>query len=127
MKGFTYLFLLVASALTIGTMARATGGSFDAATFGFMAWAISPYVAFGLLVYVLGRFAKIAHLYQVAAAVAAIMLLFTAYCYLVAMDGTSSTEALAFVFVPLYLHIGADAALGIGVVISKVLSGPAAA
>ncbi len=122
MKGFTYLILFVASALTIGTMARASGETFDAAMFGFMAWAISPYVAFGLLVYLLERFAKIGYLYQIAMVVGAIMLSFTAYCYLVAMDGTSSTEAVAFLFVPLYLHIGSDAALGVGVVISKLFS-----
>jgi hypothetical protein len=122
MKGFSYAILLVASAVTMGSMARASGESFDAGTLAFMAWAISPYVAFGLLVYLLGRFAKIECLYQVASAVAAIMLAFTAYCYLLAMDGTSSTEALAFVFVPVYLHVGAYAALAVGVVISKLFS-----
>jgi len=127
MKGFTYVILLVASAVTIGSMARASDGSFDAGMLAFMVWAISPYVAFGLLVYVLGRFAKIGYLYQIAAAVAAIMSAFTAYCYLVAMDGTSSTEALAFVFVPVYLHVGAYAALAVGVVISKLFARQAVA
>jgi hypothetical protein len=111
------------SAAWLARLAKA----FDAGTVAFMAWAISPYVAFGLLVYLLGLFAKIGYIYQISTVVAAIMLAFTAYCYVVAMDGTSSTEALAFVFVPIYLHVGAYAALAVGVVISKLFSRRAAA
>lgn len=117
-KNLTYLLLVIGAALTVGSMSR-DASALDAGAVAFMLWAISPYLLVGVLVFVLGRFASM-RLVPAAGAIAALaMLAFTVYAYWIAMDGTSSTEALAYVFVPVYLHAGGGLALAVGAILSR--------
>jgi hypothetical protein len=116
-KNLTYLVLVLASVLAIGSMAR-TAGTVDGGVIGFMLWAISPYVLVGILVFVLGRLNSM-RLVPTAGLIAALAMLgVSAYVYLVAMDHSSSTEALAYVFLPIYFHVGGVLTLAVGAIAS---------
>ena len=118
-RNITYLVLIIAAALTIGSMTR-NAGSMDAGTFLFMVWAISPYLLVGMLVLLLGRLGSMRFVAPVALVVSVLMLAFTAYVYWIGMDHTSSTEALAYVFVPVYLHVGGIIAIAVAAIASKL-------
>lgn len=88
----------------------------------FILWAVSPYVAFFAASRMLSKLLPLSNLAIPSAVIAAVMLAFTVYAYVGTRD-TSSTYALIFVFVPLYLYIGSffllTLALGVSLLIKK--------
>ena len=117
LKNLTYLVLVLASVLAIGSMAR-TAGTVDGGVVGFMLWSISPYILVGVLVFALGRLNSMRWVPAAGLFAAVAMLIVSGYVYLVAMDHTSSTEALAYVFLPIYFHVGAMLTLAVGAIAS---------
>ena len=116
-KNLTYLVLALASVVAIGSMTR-MAAAVDGGVIGFMLWSISPYVLVGILVYALGRLSSMRWIPAAGLFAAVAMLVVSAYVYLVAMDHSSSTEALAFVFLPIYFHVGAVLTLAVGAIAS---------
>ncbi len=116
-RNIALLVLLVATALTLGSMVRNMDG-IDLATAGFMIWAISPYtlVAIGMLF--LSRFASMRSLPAAGLVAGSLMLVVAFFAYWIAMDHTSSTEALVYVVVPLYMHVGGVLILAMGAAVS---------
>jgi len=112
------LALFLAAAITIYAMARAAGGGLDLGTVAFMAWGISPYVLLAIVALLLSKFASPSRLWTVTLVVGILMLVATIFAYIVSMNGQSSTEALVFVFVPLYLMVGGIVTLALGLGLS---------
>ena len=127
MKPLTFLLLIASAAVAVGSMMRSATGSIDLGIVAFMAWAVSPYVLFAVVVYALARFTRVGHIWAIGAGIAALMLIFSVYSYVMAMDGQGSTEAIAYVVVPVFLHAGALICLAAGVIISKFTSRPTSA
>lgn len=121
MKIASYIALLLASIITIAAMVKATGGSVDVGAVGFMIWAISPYFVFGVIAGLFSRSPRWTYLPIGTLFISVLMLACTAFVYL-SLNGESSTEALVFVILPLYLHIGALLAFGIAIGASWLLS-----
>jgi len=113
------LCTLTASAVfSIWIMLQGAGGTFRWSWF--YPWVLSPYVAFGILC------VKLAHRSSTsrrAALVAAVIVsVISVYAYVNAMlVDVSSTSALIFVFMPLYLFIGGFAVFGVSMLISRFL------
>lgn len=118
MKTFYYAILLTAAAITTFVMVRSGDGDLSVGMLLFIVWAVSPYAFLAVAAALLRKFASPPHLSIVTSVVAVIMLAATIYVYVGALDGSSSTEALVFVFVPLYLLIGGFLSLMIGLGIS---------
>jgi hypothetical protein len=118
-KSLVYLILLIAAALTLGSMFRNMGGV-DLAALGFMVWAISPYALVALITFFLSRFATM-RLIPIAALIAgALMAALAIYAYWIAMDHSSSTEALVYVVVPLYMNAAGVLIVAIGAIASAL-------
>lgn len=118
MKAFSYAALLIAAVITVFSMLKSAAGNFDLGTLVFMAWAVSPYLMVLIVSALLARFASPPKLSLVTGVVATLMLAVTAVIYLGSLDGSSSTEALIFVFLPLYLLVGGLGTFGVGLGIS---------
>ena len=112
------LALIIAALVTVFAMQRAAEQSIDAGTVGFMIWAISPYVCFFLATHFLERFTLIPQLPGIGLAIAMLMLGFTLLAYIGTLGDTSSTYALIFLFVPLWLFIGSFFLLGLATLVA---------
>jgi hypothetical protein len=113
----TFLVLLASAGVTIWRMLHAAGESPEMGIIFFIIWAISPYLCFWAAVYLLSRYTSLSGILVSGLVVSLLMLGFTVLTY-VALDDTSSTYALVFIFVPIWLYIGGFGLLGISVFIS---------
>jgi drug/metabolite transporter (DMT)-like permease len=116
-KNLVYVVLIIAAALTLGSMFKNMGG-IDAATVGFMVWTISPYALLAIATLFMSRFAAMRLIPVTALIAGVVMAAFAYYAYWMAMDHTSSTEALVYVVVPLYMNAFGVLALAVGSVVS---------
>ena len=109
--------LLISLAVSVYALVRESGGSFDVGMIGFVVWVVSPYVLFFLATLLLARYTPVRQLPAIGFVIAVLMLAFTVYAYIVSLNGQSSTEALIFVFAPLWLFISAFPLLGISTLV----------
>lgn len=112
--------LILSAIVTVVTMWHASGQTMDIGVLGFMLWGISPYICFSIVTYLLERFTATPHIRMIGCFISFLMLGFTLLGYK-SMFGNrsgSSTDALVFVFVPLWLFIGSFLLLGLGSLIS---------
>ena len=116
-KNLVYLTLTIAAGLTLGSMFKNMGGV-DAVTVGFMIWAISPYALVAIAALFMTRFESMRFIPVAALIAGAVLSAFAYYAYWAAMDHMSSTEALVYVVVPLYMNAFAVLVLAIGAIIS---------
>ena len=114
------LALGVGIGVTIYLMLRSAEWSIDGGALLFVAWAISPFIIFHLAGRLIRRLIKAPHLPLISAIIAVLMLAFTLVTYVGSMNSDSSTEALIYVFVPIYLYIGSLFLLTLGTVIAWV-------
>ena len=117
------LLLLAAIFVCIFSMLAAAAWAPDLGTLVFIIWAISPYVAFFAASRILSRVLPFSNLAIPSTVIAAMMLAFTFFAYIGTIGDPSSTDALIFVFVPLYLYIGSffllSVALGVSLFIKS--------
>ena len=110
------LLLMIAAAITVWAMQHAAG--FDGTGMSmiiFLLFGISPYLLFGIAAYALERFTKLRGIGVAGAVISAIMLAVTALAYLGTLGDQSSTYALIFVVMPIYLIVGSFVLLGLGI------------
>lgn len=110
--------LFVAAATAVSMMLIAAEGKFDAGALLFLGWAISPYACFYALSRMLGKFTSIPHIAFISCVISLLMLAFTLFAYIGALRDASSTSALVFLFVPLWLYIGSFVLLAIGAAVA---------
>jgi hypothetical protein len=113
LKGINILTLSISIVVTILVMLRASAWSVevDLGTLLFIGWAISPYIIFFVLGIALERFTSVPQVPLIACVVSLLMLAFTVLAYIGTLGDGSSTNALIFLFIPLYLYIGSFAIL----------------
>ena len=110
--------LLASAAFAIWIMLQGTGGKFEWSWF--YPWVLSPYFAFGFLC--IASASRTAAYRRSALVTAVIVSIVSIYTYVNAtLDCESSTAALIFVFMPLYLLIGGLAVFGISTLIGRLL------
>jgi hypothetical protein len=115
------ILFLAAISICIYAMLSASAWSPDLGTLVFVIWAISPYGSFFAASRLLTRLIPSANLAIPSAVIAAIMLVFTVWAYVGTLGDTSSTHALIFIFVPLYLYVGGFFLLSIALGVSLFL------
>lgn len=118
-KNLVYLTLIIAAALTLGSIFRNMGG-FDSVTVGFTIWALSPYALLAIASLFMSRFSPMRFIPVAALIAGVVMSAFAYYAYWIAMDHASSTEALVYVVVPLYMNVFGVFALAVGAMISAL-------
>jgi hypothetical protein len=117
----TFALLSCAGLVTVYHMVRSAEGSIDFGMLGFIIWAISPMVALGAAAVLLARwFAKV-DVYLGSAIASLLVLVFIVWAYGSAQSDPSSTSALAYVFVPLYVYIGGFVVLGSWIAVSLIV------
>lgn len=104
---FKTIALVLSALISIFAMWRMSDGGVDAGLLGFAVWVLLPYFSFLGLTYLFERLVLVPRIRQLGAIMAVLILVFTAWTYLSAINDTSSTSALVFLFVPLYVFIGA--------------------
>lgn len=114
--------LSIASLVAVLSMLRAAAWSVDAGTLLFLLWAVSPYIIFLVITYLVERFTSIHKIHQIAWVISLLMLGFTLLAYVGTIGDTSSTYALIYIFVPIWLYIGSLGLLALSVLISWVAS-----
>ena len=110
--------LVIAAAITVYLMLRSAAWVVDGGTLAFLAWAVSPYLIFYLAGRLFRKFLPIPHLAVITFVIALLMLAFSATVYFSVIWGSSSTEALIFLVVPVYLYIGSIFLLTLGTAIA---------
>jgi hypothetical protein len=115
--------LIIAAAICIYTMLQAAAWSPDIGMVVFIIWATSPYIAFFAASRLLSKLVPSSNLTIPATVIAGIMLAFTAYAYIGTAGDRSSTYALIFLFVPLYLYLGSFFLLMAAFAVSLVIRG----
>lgn len=122
-----FIALSIAAIITVVIMLRAADGKIDPGTLLFMLWGISPYLVFMVVTGLLEHFTRLPRLLVIACVISLLMLGFTLFAYVTTLNDTSSTGAIIFVFVPLWLYIGSFIFLTVGILVSWILkkTGPA--
>lgn len=123
MRRFEIAFLLISCCITITIMLFASRCRLQhiMATFWFLCWAISPYVIFYFSSSAIHRRGTSLLKSWSTCIVSFIMLAFTSLVYIDAFFfHISSTSALVFLFVPLYLIVGSFVFMGIILGIGKI-------
>jgi hypothetical protein len=119
LKLTSYLLLAAAVIITIATMVKATGGTLDIGVFLFILWAVSPYALLLIISGIVGRTRYAQYVATPFFITSLLLLAGTLFFYVGALNGQSSTEALIFVFAPLYLHVGAALTFFVGLIVSR--------
>jgi hypothetical protein len=111
---------MVAAAIAVWTMLHGAGGRFEWSWF--YPWVLAPYLILGGLVATVGTRSKFT---RVASIVATVAVLAASYLYVDAMFiHVSSTSALIYVFLPLYLLVGGLTLFALTALIGRRLSRP---
>ena len=127
LSAIKFIALSIAAIITVVIMLRAADGKIDPGTLFFMLWGISPYLVFMVVTGLLEHFTRLPRLLVIACVISLLMLGFTLFAYVTTLNDTSSTGAIIFVFVPLWLYIGSFIFLTVGILVSWILkkTGPA--
>jgi len=115
-------FLVLGVGVTIYSLLTSAAWSVDGAALLFTAWTISPFVIFYFAGRLFRKFIRASQLSLISAIIALLMLVFTAVTYYGSMNSGSSTEALVYIFVPVYLYIGSLFLLILGAVFAWLTS-----
>ncbi|MEP6945582.1 MAG: hypothetical protein ABJA02_06660 [Acidobacteriota bacterium] len=111
--------LFAAAVITIWAMLHAaTFEGNGLSTAWFLLWGVAPYLLFGVAAYVLERFTRLKAIGWIGLVISGLMLVCTGLAYLATLGDMSSTYALVFVVVPIYLVAGSFILLGLGALIS---------
>ncbi len=113
-----WMALSMAVVVTLLTMLEAVERQINLGTIGFMLWAIAPYICFSAAVFLLSKFTSLARMPLIFFVISVLMLVLTLLAYVGIPSDESSTAALVFVFVPLYLFIGSFLLLGGGLILT---------
>ena len=114
------VLLTAAAAVTAYFMLNPAEWRIDLALGLFIFWAISPYVCFFAAGRLLIRLSPASKIGIPIVLIASLMLAFTLYAYVGTSGDPSSTYALIFVFVPLYLYVGSFFMLSLTILISRI-------
>lgn len=106
--------LLLSAIVTVAAILYSANLSVDFAAFLFILWAVSPYICVFLAGHLVGKIKSIPQTSLIFCVVSVLMLAFTLLIYLGAFFDQSSTYALVFLFIPVYLFIGSFFLIGIG-------------
>lgn len=117
----TAALLFAAAAVTLYSMLEAAAWRVDLPTALFIVWAVSPYFCFFAAGRLLIKLLPASNIAIPAVVIAALMLAFTIYAYIGTSADHSSTYALVFVFVPLYIYIGSFFLLSIALLVSRLM------
>ncbi|MCU1289769.1 MAG: hypothetical protein JWN60_1998 [Acidobacteria bacterium] len=118
------LALFLSAIVTILAMLNANAWSLDPGGIPFIVWAISPYFCFMSAYLLLRRFSFLSRTALIFFVVSFLMLVFTLLAYVGTLGDDSSSYALIFVFMPLYLYIGSFFLFGLGLVLSLLFKSP---
>jgi hypothetical protein len=118
------LSLFLSAIVTILAMLNANAWSLDPGGIPFIVWAISPYFCFMSAYLLLRRFSFFSRTALIFFVVSFLMLVFTLLAYVGTLGDDSSSYALIFVFMPLYLYIGSFFLFGLGLVLSLLFKSP---
>jgi hypothetical protein len=108
--------LAVSIIVTVLAMLRSAAWQIDSGTFLFILWAVSPYICLFLADFAFKRISLISKMLPVFCAVSVLMLAFTLLVYVGTLGDGSSTYALVFLFIPIYLFIGGIIFCGAGLI-----------
>jgi len=114
--------LVIAASVTIYSMLYAANWAIDVSTIAFVLWAISPYISFFAASRLFVKFAPTMGMAFPALVISMIMLVFTVYAYAATLMSSSSTAALSFVFVPIYLYIGSFFIMSVAMLMGRLYS-----
>ncbi len=117
--------LLLSAIVTVAAMLYSANWSVDLTWFLFIIWAVSPYICVFLAGHLAEKIKSIPQTSVVFCVAAVLMLAFTLLTYLGAFFDQSSTYALVFLFIPVYLFIGSFFLIGIGLLFAIFFRRPA--
>ena len=85
-------------------------------------WLVSPYVCLFVVTALLERFSSIKKIFLIDCVISFLILAFSIWAYSAAMDNTSSTSGLVFIFGPMWIYVLSFFSLGISVLVAKLAS-----
>ncbi len=113
--------LSVSIIVTVLAMLYAAAWEISLESFLFILWAVSPYICLFLVGVLLRKITSISKISLVFCVTSLLMLGFTLLIYIGTLGDESSTYALIFLFVPIYLYIGGIILLGSGLILALFL------
>lgn len=117
--------LILAVIVTVVTMLYAAAWSIDFGAILFVLWAVSPYICVFLAGSLVRKFTSIPKTSLIFSIVSLLMLVFTLLIYPGVFFDQSSTFALVFLVIPVYLFIGSFIVVGTGLMLAIFLKRPA--
>jgi len=109
------IFALIISAfVTVWAMLKAAAWQIDFAAIVLICWAVSPYAALFATSVLLDKFTALPKIWLVSCVTSVLMLAFTLLVYVGTAGDDSSTYALIFIFVPIWLYVGGFALFILG-------------
>ncbi len=117
-RNVTRYALALSVLVTIWSMGRSSEWSFDIGALLFILWTLSPYVFVFSAELLSRKIPAVPEIPLVFCILSILMLGLTYYDYITAMNGESSTEALVYVFVPIYLYFGSVVILTVSFIIA---------
>jgi hypothetical protein len=108
--------LVLSIIVTLLAMLRAAAWSIDSGMLLFMLWAVSPYICFFFADIVLRKLLSLPKMPLIFCVISLLLLGSTLVTYIGTMNDRSSTYALIFLFVPIYLYIGSFILLGASII-----------
>lgn len=85
-------------------------------------WLVSPYVCLFVVTELLERFSSIKKIFHINCVIAILIFAFSIWAYSIALDETSSTSGLIFIFGPMWVYITSFFALGFALLFIKLAS-----
>jgi hypothetical protein len=98
--------LAISTIVTVWAMLKVAAWQIDLAAIAVICWAISPYVILFSATVLLSKFTSLPKIWLVSCVTSILMLVFTLLFYVGTAGDDSSTYALIFIFVPIWLYIG---------------------
>jgi len=127
MKGETKILLkktllVVSIVVTVIAFLRSVSDDAGAGILVVLLWGIGPYLLFWLATYFLERFSSMPQVPGIGFGLSIPILIYALAVYLEPLNHKSSTEGLIFIFAPLWLYIFTLPALGLCILVARLLS-----
>lgn len=117
-RNLTKFILALSVFVTFWSMGRSADWSFEIGSVPFALWAVSPYLFLFSAQLLSERIPAIPKIPSIFCILSIVMLGFTIFAYTIALNGESSTEALVYIFVPIYLYTGSIIVLFISFIVA---------
>lgn len=97
------------------------GGPVSTEFIGISIWIVSPYFAFFVVTELLERFSSIKNIFLIDSLVAVLLFVFSIWAYSIALDETSDTSGVIFIFGPAWVYVVSYFALSTTLLVAKLM------